>query len=294
MISENQTVQTRRASESDAGQGTEAAASPSGCGNGQATTGEGQPQSDAPCCSLAAGAEARDEQRYRDLLSFIISNAVAGEIMAVENYSQMVPLVPDTEEKIVVATQSHDECKHIRLLTKLGERAGFSVKQTIVEPQWLDIRRAFGEAVGNNDLTSCYLIQDLMTETLAIVLYRTLTRDTDALTGFTAANILRDELHHLDIGVERVKRMLDADPERVHQSLVWSHNKVMPQLFSMISSSCHYLCDELQIDCGSLRLDSINTDLEKVRADATAAYVETLERCEFAPKITMPLIANLA
>lgn len=241
----------------------------------------------APCCTMD------EEERYKNLLSYIVSNAVAGEIMAVENYSQMVPLVSDTDEKIVVATQSYDECKHIRLLAKLGERAGFKVKQTIIEPQWLNIRRAFSEAVSNNDLTSCYLMQDLMTETLAIVFYRTLTRDTDAITSFTAANILRDELHHLDIGIERIKRMLDADPEHVHDRLVWSHNKVVPELFSMISSDCHYLCDELDIDCGSLTLDSINTDLEKAHADATEAYVETLERCEFAPKVTMPLIANL-
>ena len=145
-----------------------------------------------PCCALPAGTSPEDAEHYRDLLSFIISNAVAGEIMAVENYSQMVPLVSDTEEKIIVATQSHDECKHIRLLAKLGERAGFKVKQTIIEPQWLQIRKGFAEAVNKNDLTSCYLMQDLMTETLAIVLYRTLTHDTDALTAFTAENILRD------------------------------------------------------------------------------------------------------
>ena len=271
----------------------DAAAFLSDCGNGRSGQNEDAP-SITPCCVLPAGTSPQDAEQYRDLLSFIISNAVAGEIMAVENYSQMVPLVTDTEEKMIVATQSHDECKHIRLLVKLGERAGFNVKQTIIEPQWLEIRKAFAEAVSKNDLTSCYLMQDLMTETLAIVLYRTLTHDTDVLTGFTAANILRDELHHLDIGIDRIKQLLDADPDRVHECLVWSHKKVMPQLFSMISSSCHYLCDELQVDCGSLKLDSINTDLEKVRAEATAAYVDTLERCEFAPRVTMPLIANLA
>ena len=40
------------------------------------------------------------DKGYRDLLSYIVSNAVAGEIMAVENYAQMVHLMPDVSSKI--------------------------------------------------------------------------------------------------------------------------------------------------------------------------------------------------
>ncbi len=263
----------------------------------------------AACCTPSKGAAASceagkfdtsapadaatDQTRYKGLLSYIVSNAIAGEIMAVENYGEMLQVINDTDEKMVTAKQVYDESKHIALLAKLGDRAGFRTKKVIVEPQWKTIRSGFSEAVRNQDLISCYLMQDLMTETLAIVLYKTLGRNTDAATRDTATNILKDELHHLDIGIERIKRMLDADPDKVHDRLVWSHNKVVPELFSMISYSCHSLCGELDVECSTLGLDSIKTDLDAVHAEAAETYVETLERCQFAPKVTMPLIANI-
>jgi fatty aldehyde decarbonylase len=233
------------------------------------------------------------EKRYLDLLSYIVSNAISGEIMAVDNYSEMVPLISDTEGKIRTSQQSYDETKHIRLLARLGDRVGFTAVQRIVEPQWLNVRKKFHEAVVAGDLTSCYIMQDLMTETLAIVLYRSLTRQTDRRTRETAATILKDELEHLDIGIRRVQELLQQDPDAVHKALVWSHNNVIPELFSMISTSCHCLCDVVGVECGSLTLASLRTDLEEIHAEATETYVETLERCEFDPKVVMPLIANI-
>src|SRR5262249_23463507 len=81
------------------------------------------------------GAADRDTG-YFNLLSFIVSNAIAGEIMAVENYSQMVHLMPTTEAKIETVNQAKEESKHILLLSKLGRTLEFAVARQIVEPQW--------------------------------------------------------------------------------------------------------------------------------------------------------------
>src|SRR5688572_32888351 len=48
---------------------------------------------------------------YIKLLSFVVSNARRGEIMAVDNYSEMVALMPDTESKIEAVHQANEECK---------------------------------------------------------------------------------------------------------------------------------------------------------------------------------------
>lgn len=259
----------------------------------------------AGCCASGRSnsdqnpAVARDlphgkDSRYVDLISYITSNAIAGEIMAVENYSEMVPLMRDTESKIATVKQASEESKHIRILASLGRRLGFPVKDRIVEPQWLAIRRYFSEAVRKNDLASCLIVQDLMTETMAIMLYRTLTRDTDPDTASIAATILQDELEHLGIGVDRLKTLLDQDADAVHDSLAWSHHRVMPELFSMVSTSCHSLCDELNVDCGGIGLDSIQTDIDAIRIEALETYVETLDRVGFDTKVTVPLIASMS
>jgi fatty aldehyde decarbonylase len=236
------------------------------------------------------------EAGYYNLLSYIVSNAIAGEIMAIENYSEMVQLMPTVEEKIETVHQAKEECKHILLLSKLGHRLDFATQKRIVEPQWNNIRKHFSAAVNKGDLAACLITQDLMTETMAIMLYRTLGRqeDTDPTTAQVATNILADELEHLGIGIARIRRLIDKDADAVHDSLVWAHHRVMPELFSMISTSCHFLCDELNVDCGSLSLGEIRNDIESLRVEALEQYIDTLDKVGFDSTVTNALIASMA
>ena len=235
-------------------------------------------------------------QDYYNLLSYITSNAIAGEIMAIENYSEMVQLMPTPAEKIETAQQAKEECKHILLLSKLGRKLDFAVQKRIVEPQWNNIRKHFSTAVNKGDLAACLIIQDLMTETMAIMLYRTLGKevDTDPQTASTATAILADELEHLGIGVARIRKLIEKDAETVNDALVWAHHRVMPELFSMISTSCHFLCDELNVDCGSLSLTNIRNDIDSLRVEALEQYIDTLDRVGFDPTVTNALIASMA
>lgn len=230
---------------------------------------------------------------YFNLIAYIASNAIAGEVMAVENYSEMVPLMPTTDDKIETVKQAHEESKHIQMLASLGKRHDYKVMREIVEPQWFNIRRHFSSAVHNKDLAACLIMQDLMTETMAIVLYRTLKRQGDPDTSALASKILEDELEHLEIGLTRIRGLLDADPEGVHESLKWAHHRVMPELFSMVSTSCHFLCDRLSIDCGSLSLGDLKTDIDEIRIEALDTYVETLDKANFDPVVTAALIESM-
>ncbi len=135
-----------------------------------------------------------------------------------------------------------------------------------------------------------------MTETMAIMLYRTLAddADTDSQTANVARNILSDELEHLDIGIRRLRAMLERSPDDVHDSLVWAHHRIMPELFSMISTSCHSLCDVLKLDCASLNLAKISTDIDTIRVNALQQYLETLDRVGFEPAVVNPLIAGMS
>jgi len=251
---------------------------------------------DASIPTTSHRAEVERDDGYFNLLSYIVSNAIAGEVMAIENYSEMVHLMPTVEAKIEAVHQAVEECKHILLLSKLGNTLDFGVQRRIVEPQWNNIRKHFSAAVNKKDLPACLIIQDLMTETMAIMLYTTLSRetDTDPQTASVAANILQDELDHLEIGTKRLQDFMARDSEAVHDSLVWAHHRVMPELFGMISTSCYFLCDELSLDCGSLRLSSIKTDIESLKIEALERYIKTLDGVGFNPSVTNPLIASMS
>jgi fatty aldehyde decarbonylase len=238
-------------------------------------------------------AEAR-EKSYYDLIAYVASNAIAGELMAIDNYSEMVPLLEGTEAKIETVKQASDEAKHVRLLSSLGKRLTIPIIDRIVEPQWITIRRYCSAAARRGDLASCLIAQDIAVETMAVVLYRTLGRNTDIDTKRIAGTILDDELHHLQIGLNRIRTMLDADPEGVLGSLAATQDAVMPPLLSMISYNCESLCGNLGLECSSLRLDSLHTDLETVRTEALDTYLEMLDRLGLDAKSSTPLIARLA
>ena len=236
------------------------------------------------------------ESGYFNLLSYIVSNAISGEIMAIDNYSEMVQLMPDSAAKIATSQQAAEEAKHVLLLSKLARTLGFNVEQRIVEPQWNAIREHFSAAVRKNDLAACLIIQDLLTETMAIMLYRTLASeaDTDERTAAVAREILADELEHLDIGIARIRCLLERDSAQAHDALVWAHHRVMPELFSMMSTSCHSLCDVLSLDCSSLSLDDMKLDLDILKSNALDQYIDTLDRAGFDAKVVNPLIASMA
>ncbi|WP_244556578.1 hypothetical protein [Enterovibrio nigricans] len=95
-----------------------------------------------------------ENQAYKDLLAYVVTNTISGEIMAVNNYTTMVPLIEDVDEKIHVVKQARDEGGHINALSRLGKHIDFPTMKTMVEPQWKEIGRFVKERAREGDLTS--------------------------------------------------------------------------------------------------------------------------------------------
>ena len=233
---------------------------------------------------------------YLKLLSFVVSNARKGEIMAIENYGEMVHLMPDTDSKIEAVNQAKEECKHILLLEKLARTIGFPVTETMVEPQWVNVRNAFHEAARKKDLAACLIIQDLMVESLAIGLYKVFASaaNGDTETQTVAANLLKDELDHLEIGIRRIQDLMAKDSDQVHDALVWAHHKVMPNLFEMVHKSCDFLCSDHNLDCDTVDKGTTTVDLDLLKVASLEHYVSMLDEANFNMKITNQLIAGMA
>ena len=239
--------------------------------------------------------ETARRQAYFDLLGFIVSNAIAGEIMAVDNYTDIASLAPDEAYRAEALEQAEEERKHQRMLASLGRSLSIPIAQQIVEPQWLRVRKHFQVAVERNNLAACLIIQDLMVESMAIVLYRLLSGEADAdpQTATVAGTILEDELEHWQIGVDRIQALRAENPHDVDDALVFAHHRVMPELFSLVSTRCESLCDVLGISCDSLDLADLATDIDQLRAQALEQYVSTLDAAGFPGRVTNPLVASM-
>ena len=226
-------------------------------------------------------------------LALVVSGAIAGELVAVDNYCEMVPLIADVELKLRTLERARTEALHVTLLSSLCRSLGNAGPAAAPDPRWKRLRRDFSAAVKRADLAACSIIQDLMLATMGIVLYRALAHD--AVAAPLAERILCDELTHLDQGIEHVRALLRRDPKPVHNALAWANRRAMPGLVGMVSAGCHALCagpgprvDEA--DDG----DAAAAELEGLRADALDAYRDTLDRAGFDDKTTLPLIAGIA
>ena len=226
-------------------------------------------------------------------LSLVISGAIAGELVAVDNYCEMVPLIGDVELKLRTLERVRIEALHVTLLTDLRRSLGDAGAAPAPDPRWKRLRRDFSAAMKRSDLAACSIIQDLMLATMGIVLYRALARDTVAAP--LAEPILCDELTHLDQGIEHVRALLGRDRKAVLNALAWANRRVMPGLVGMVSAGCHALCPgPAPRDDGADAGDAAAAELEGLRADALDAYRETLERAGFDDDSTLPLVASIA
>ncbi len=247
---------------------------------------------------------------YLKVVSFVIANAWKGENIAIQNYSEMVPLMPAVADKIEAVKQAKEEAKHVLILKKLARKLGFSIDETMVEDEWVEVRETFHEAAQKGDLAACLIIQDLMIESLAIGIYSTFA-DKDNKhreTRKVAQQLLDDELEHLDIGLRRIGTMIEEDSEAVHDSLVWAHSRVIPNLFKMVHNACDFLCDRKGIPCesekafvqeGGLFLDGERKgvdyiDLNRLKTTSLEHYIEMLDRANFDSKVVNQLVASMA
>ena len=229
------------------------------------------------------------------LLTYVVSNARAGEHLDIHNYSDIVRLLPDTDAKIEAVRQAKEECGHILLLEKLAERLDFGIDESMVHDEWQVVRAAFLEAAERGDLAACLIIQDLMVESLAIGLYRLFSSaaNSDEETARVARTLLKAELDHLEIGIARINELMQQDDDGVHDALIWAHHKVIPRLFDMVHGSCDFLCSNHGLDCDTVDKGQITIDLEALKITSLEHYVEMLYRAGFEQKILGPLIASM-
>ncbi|MBX2796356.1 MAG: long-chain fatty aldehyde decarbonylase [Myxococcales bacterium] len=238
----------------------------------------------------------QNSPELQQLLTYVITNARAGELMAVDNYTEMVQLFEQTDDKIATVQQANEECKHILLLEKLAGVVGVSIDETYVHEQWVGLRENFHEAVGRRELATCLIIQDLMVESLAIAMYETFASEANGVTETSriARQLLDDELEHLDMGLGRISTLLAEDADTVHDGLRWAHHRCMPLLFGMVKDSCDFLCREKSLVCETVAMGPIAIDLKMLEMAALDRYVSMLYEAGFDPAVVNPLVASMA
>ncbi|MCL1125687.1 long-chain fatty aldehyde decarbonylase [Shewanella surugensis] len=105
--------------------------------------------------------------------------------------------------------EAQEELSHACMLEKLANKLDVPFANKILEPEWYTVLNYFKEKVKDNYFINCFIIQEVMMESLAIVIYEVLSGDgtiTDAETAKLGKHILKDEISHVDYGVDFLKQ----------------------------------------------------------------------------------------
>ncbi len=254
---------------------------------------EPTPRRKAPWAAAFAAAPQRPQPRPRAAVALVCAGALAGELVALDNHCERVPLIDGIEKKLHALESARVQALHVTWLESLCEPPAAGGGAAVADPRWKRLRRDFSAAAKRADLAACAIIQDLMLPTMGLMLYGML--ESDAAAAAVARRILGDERRQLDGGIAAVGGLLRRDPKAVNRSLAWAHRRVMPGLVGMASAGCHALCGGVAPEPGDAAgADREAAALEGHRADLLEAYRDTLDRAGFDENLTLPLIAGIA
>lgn len=247
--------------------------------------------------SALSSQEMLSREKYRHLIGYLISSAIAGEIVAAKAYAQMSLLTENRFEMKALLKEGQEELMHADMLEKLAEQLNVPFVNRIIEPEWKNILNFIQEKANNNDYMSCFLAQEIVLESMAIVLYQTMSgegAEVDDMTAKITKRILADELEHVDSGVAYLKENLNLNKEITYQKLHEVNDRVLPQVYNLIRNGCDSLCGEMNVECGTFGPEEIGLDFDTLRLNALDRYMETLDEAGVEPEVINQLMLNVA
>ena len=235
--------------------------------------------------------------RYCREIGFLYSVCISGELFATQAYSLMSLMPKDKNLIRKLLNEAQEELSHACMLEKLGNKLDVPFANNILEPEWYTVLNYFKEKVRENDFISCFIIQEVMMESLAIVIYEVLSGDgtiTDTETAKLEKHILQDEINHVDYGVDFLKQEIAKNPEQLHQKLKETHDFVMPNLFNLARYDCTLTLNAMGVECGTFGAEDIGSDLDTLRLRALDRYISTLEAGGVNNDLISELLLNIS
>lgn len=173
----------------------------------------------------------------------VVSQAVAGEAVGLEHYARMVALATDLDDKLDLVDEAAKERAHLLAMRRAAERAGVTVADGGPDPYWSRVREAFDERAADGDLATCSVIQDVVLECYAVVLYEAIAPIASPEIGRVAARIANDERDHLAHGVRRLAEAAGQDLDGTKARVELANERVARVLAGWVApEDCSPVC----------------------------------------------------
>lgn len=239
-----------------------------------------------------AACEFTDE--YRSVFADILSQAVTGELMGMQNFASLVGMVDSIDEQIEAVEHAENEKCHAQAFRRAAADLGVDVIVDVEAPYWRRIRTAFLHRVAQEDLTACILIQEIMLESFAASTYITVAEVAHPALAKTFRAIATEEQKHLEHALQFLRREYSLAPTEFEVNVEQVHEEVMTVLAEMVArEDPHGHCGLCRAECAKSSLRYVNLEIGALRGRALNYYLQVLDRLGIPGEMTVKWIANL-
>ena len=230
----------------------------------------------------------------RSVYADILSQAITGEVIGMQNFASLVGLVETIEEKMEAVEHAESEKKHALAFQNAADELGVEVVIDLAAPYWQRIRTAFLNYADRKDLTACLLIQELMLESFAVSTYESVAEVAPDSLARVFRAIAEDEKGHLEHVIEFLEAENARDPEAFTEKVHQVHGEVMTVLAEMVArGDLNGHCGLCRGECVKRSLDHVHLEIGAIRGRALNFYLQMLDRLGLPGERTLQWIANL-
>lgn len=231
---------------------------------------------------------------YRRVFADILSQAVTGELIGMQNFASLVGLVDAVDEKIEAVEHAESEKCHALAFRRAAADLGVEVIVDVDAPYWKRIRMAFLDRVAQGDLTACILIQEIMLESFAVSTYQTVADAAHPALAKTFRAIATAEQEHLEHALEFLRDEYSRTQDEFEHKVEQVHADVMTVLAEMVSrEDPQGHCGLCRTECAKKSLQNVNLDICTLRGRALNHYLQVLDRLGLPGEKTLKWVANL-
>lgn len=218
-----------------------------------------------------------NDPKYGMLYQDVISHSVTGEAVGIEHYSRMIPLTSSLDERLTLLEDAYREKQHLLTMQDVGNKMGLPVKVDIDGHYWKQVRAAFRERADAGDLLCCYIMQDIVIEIFAVILYEAVIPASKMFAARRLRRIAEEERGHLAHGILALKSEFEKDPEGMRERVDFANERVARVLAEWTGpDKCGVSCGVCKDACAKIDLHLLDMDMPSVQARFIADYGKSL------------------
>jgi len=207
------------------------------------------------------------DPRYGGVYRDVIGHSVTGEAIGIEHYSRMIPLTKSIDERLDLLEDAYREKQHLLGMREVAEQLGLTANTDLDGYYWKQVRAAFQERAEAGDILGCYVMQDIVLEAFAVVMYEAVIPGSTPFAAGVLRGIAGEERTHLAHGIRALKSAYAEDPEGMRERVAFANDRVARVLSEWTRpEQCGISCGVCATTCAKHDLPLIEVDLASVQA----------------------------